>query len=116
MPSAKAESVGFQPSAVTTATPVKTRKSWSLLDDDVWIMMMASYWRLTAAVERKVREECDGAPDFMCADISREVRDTAYAAERETWARGMDRLCEIYGVPDGSPDVSGAAFEQAALL
>ena len=75
---------------------------------------MASYWRLTDAVERKVREECDGAPDFMAADIAREVRDTAYAQEREIWANGMNRLCQIYGVPEGQGDSPPMA--QAALF
>lgn len=95
------------------ATLEPTLKSWSLLDDDVWIMLMASYWRIMSAIDRKVREETDGLPDFLAADVERDVRATAYAEERRIWSCGMDRLCEIYGVPEGP---ESASLEQGALL
>jgi hypothetical protein len=88
-----------------------------LLDDDVWVAMMASYWRITSAIERKVREETAGLPDFLAADVEREVRATAYREEQRIWSAGMDRLCEIYGVPDKPPDASESIpMTQGALM
>lgn len=76
--------------------------------------MMASYWRITSAIDRAVDEATDGLPDFLAVDVARETRETAYAEERRIWSAGMDRLCEIYGVPEGAPEPS--ELVQVALL
>ena len=92
-----------------------TASSWCLLDDDVWIVMCAAYWRLTHAVDRAVEEAIEGLPDFMAADVARETRETAYAEERRIWSAGMDRLCELYGVSDGH-ESNATEMAQGALL
>lgn len=81
-----------------------------MLDDDVWVVMMASYWRITSAIDRKIAEETDGLPDFMVADVKREVLETAYIEERRIWSAGMARLCEIYGVPEGPQELAQAVL------
>jgi hypothetical protein len=92
---------------------VPTAKNLSLLDDDIWVMMMAAYWRIISAIDRKVREETEGLPDFLAADIEKEIRATAYAEEQRIWSAGMDRLCELYGVPEGP---STAPMAQQSLM
>jgi hypothetical protein len=86
------------------------------MSDDVWIMMMASYWRITHAIDRAVEEATAGLPDFLAAEVARETLETAYAEERRIWSNGMDRLCELYGVPDGPESAPGGPMEQAALM
>lgn len=89
------------------------------MTDDVWIMMMASYWRITSAIERKIREETEGLPEWMAEDVKRDVLATAYLEERCIWSAGMDRLMELYGVPEGlSPPEADelAPREQMVLL
>ena len=76
--------------------------------------MLASYWRITSAIDRKVKEETEGLPDWMAADAEKEIRATAYREEQRIWGAGMDRLCEIYGVPEGPPDAS--EYTQGGLL
>jgi len=76
-------------------------------------MLMASYWRIQSAIDRKVKEETDGLPDFLAAEVERDVRATAYTEEQRIWTAGMDRLCEIYGVPEGPENTS---HEQGQLL
>lgn len=86
------------------------------MSDDVWIMMMASYWRITSAIDRAVEEAIDGLPDFMAAEVARETRETAYLEERRIWSAGMDRICELYGVPEGPENNDTAEMAQGALL
>lgn len=62
---------------------------------------MASYWRLTSAIDRAIKDATADMPDWMAADVARDVRETAYPEERRIWSAGMDRLMEIYGVPEG---------------
>jgi hypothetical protein len=83
------------------------------IPEDIWIMLMASYWRLTSAIERRVREETADLPDWIAQDTAKEIRETAYPEERRIWGAGVERLLEIYGVPD-APD--NAAFAQGALF
>lgn len=77
---------------------------------------MMSYWRLTTAIDRAVAEATEGLPDFMAEDAKREVLETAYLEERRVWSAGMDRLCELYGVPEGPESNATAELAQGALL
>lgn len=87
------------------------------MTDDIWIMMMAAYWRIQSAIDRKVREEMAGLPDFLATEVEKEIRATAYAEERRIWSAGMDRIMELYEVPEGPTECAGAMLEeQAALL
>src|SRR5687767_7204834 len=114
MPSVSQESVATQPDAESSVIAEPIAKSWSLLDDDVWIMMMASYWRITSAIDRAVEDATADLPDFLAADVARETRETAYAEERRIWSAGMDRLCELYGVSEGGLETAEPV--QGALL
>jgi hypothetical protein len=116
MPSASPAAAGSRNDAASTDMSVRTLESWTLLDDDVWVMMMASYWRIMSAIDRKVKEETGGLPDFLAADAEREIRATAYAEEQRIWSAGMDRLCQLYNVPEGPVRASDANLEQGALL
>ncbi len=91
----------------------QVQQGWHLLNDDVWICLMASYWRLTSAIERKVHEETSGMPDWIASDTAKEIRETAYLEERRIWGAGMDRLCELYEVPEAPPMAQQSLMENA---
>lgn len=86
------------------------------IPDDPWILMMASYWRITSAIERKVREETEGMPEWLATETANEIREIAYPEERRIWSAGMDRLMEIYGVTEGPEPQPQQPLSQGALL
>lgn len=62
---------------------------------------MASYWRLMQHKSIAADEAVRDVPDVFRAEAYREAYDAAYPEEWATWKRGLDRLMEIYGVPEG---------------
>jgi hypothetical protein len=51
-----------------------------------------AYWRLLSAIDKKVKEETDGLPDWMVADVAREVRETCYLEEKKLWEDAYARV------------------------
>ena len=100
--------------------------------DDVWVLMMGSWWRLSDATLARFRAETDGMPDWQVDSVRDELMADIYPDEWRTWHLGWNRLCELSGTPDlqtshqtltarnpgvlQADDVSEGQYEQAGLL
>lgn len=60
--------------------------------DDAFAGLCESFWRLSNAIDMKVRDETDGLPDFIREQAAADVRAECYPKEKKIWEDAYVRV------------------------
>lgn len=60
--------------------------------DDAFVGLCEAFWRLSDAIDAKVRAETDSLPDFLAAQVAADVRRECYPEEKALWEAAYVRV------------------------